>query len=89
MGDATKLTAPVAALIANRPASVPPSVYVNDAPASGSLAVPVYTVPVRFSNTVAFAALLTTGASFTLLTETLTDCSALKPCASVATTVKP
>ena len=87
MGDATKLTAPVAALIANRPASVPPSVYVNDALASGSLAVPVYTVPVAFSAKVALPALVTVGASLTLLTVTATDCATELSAPSLALTV--
>ena len=82
------------------PCTAPVRIAVTTLLASASTSVSLLrTLPAGFAPAVALAvppdssalavSLTPTGASFTSLTETLTGCSALKPCASVPTTVKP
>ena len=74
-GEATKVTKPVLATMLNFDASVPPSVKLSVDPASASVAVAAYTVPVAFSAKLAVAALVMTGAlSLRLVTDTSTGC---------------
>ena len=77
LGGAWKLTAPVALSMLKKSLSVPPRVQLSVVPASRSLAVAWYTVPVLYSGTEELPPEVMTTVSLSLLV-TLTS-AALRP----------